>query len=156
DTGGQFPFFPATAREMHSIFDRGWGCPNASWNSTYISFCPGFTTDDVTGHEWSHAFTEFTSGLIYQWQSGALNESYSDVWGESIDQINGRGVDLPNTPRTTGSCTLVSAPAELLVNSPPPIAGIKLAQRASFGPPPTAGGLTGNVVQVDNGSGNDS
>ena len=35
----------------------------------------GFTTDDVTAHEWGHAYTQYTHGLIYQWQSGALNES---------------------------------------------------------------------------------
>ena len=41
-------------------------------------------------HEWGHAYTEYTSGLIYQYQSGALNESYSDVWGETLDLVNGR------------------------------------------------------------------
>ncbi len=47
------------------------------------------TADDVVSHEWGHAYTEYNSGLIYQWQSGALNEAYSDVWGETLDQLNG-------------------------------------------------------------------
>jgi len=88
---------------MDSIFNRGNACPNASWNGTFISFCPGLTTDDVTAHEWAHAYTEYTHRLIYAWQPGALNESYSDIWGETIDRINGRGGDTPDTLRT-GAC----------------------------------------------------
>ena len=46
-------------------------------------------------HEWGHAYTEYTNDLIYQWQPGALNESFSDIWGELVDLINGRGSDTP-------------------------------------------------------------
>lgn len=90
---------------MDSIFNRGYSCPNASWNGVFISFCPGFTTDDITGHEWGHAYTQYSNNLIYAWQSGALNESYSDIWGETVDLINGRGLDVPGGPRTDGSCS---------------------------------------------------
>ena len=65
-------------------------CPNANWNGVTTNYCNGVTSDDVVAHEWGHAYTEYTSGLIYQWQSGALNESYSDIWGETLDLINGR------------------------------------------------------------------
>ena len=41
-------------------------------------------------HEWGHAYTEYSWDGIYQWQPGALNESFSDVWGETVDLINGR------------------------------------------------------------------
>ncbi len=91
---------------MDSIFNRGYSCPNASWNGVFISFCAGLTTDDVTGHEWAHAYTEYTDGLIYQWQSGALNESYSDVVGETVDLINGRGGDDPGGLRAEGVCSI--------------------------------------------------
>jgi Zn-dependent metalloprotease len=64
-------------------------CPNANWNGNTTNFCSGTASDDVVGHEWAHAYTSYTSGLIYAWQSGALNESYSDIWGETIDIING-------------------------------------------------------------------
>jgi len=63
-------------------------CPNASWNGFNINFCDGTATDDIISHEWSHAYTEYTSGLIYSYQSGAINEAYSDIWGETIDLIN--------------------------------------------------------------------
>jgi hypothetical protein len=102
---------------MDAIFNRGGPgqCPNASWNGAFISFCPGFATDDVTGHEWGHAYTEYMHGLIYEWQSGALNESYSDIWGETIDRLNGRDLfPFPNGPRTADSCSIY-------FGAPPPI-----------------------------------
>ena len=43
---------------------------------------------DVTGHELTHAVTQFTANLIYQGQSGALNESMSDVFGSLVKQRN--------------------------------------------------------------------
>jgi Zn-dependent metalloprotease len=90
---------------MDSIFNRGYSCPNASWNGVFISFCQGLTTDDVTGHEWGHAYTDFTDDLIYQWQPGALNESYSDMVGETVDRINGRDDLIAVGARTDGSCS---------------------------------------------------
>ena len=65
-------------------------CPNANWNGTSTNYCSGTSADDVIVHEWTHAYTQETSGLIYSYQSGALNESYSDVFGETVDQINNR------------------------------------------------------------------
>jgi hypothetical protein len=49
--------------------------------------------DDVVGHELTHGVTERTSHLFYYYQSGAINESFSDVWGEYYDQTNGAGND---------------------------------------------------------------
>ncbi|HUP27250.1 MAG TPA: M4 family metallopeptidase [Chloroflexia bacterium] len=43
---------------------------------------------DVVGHEFTHGVTDSTSQLIYEGQSGALNESYSDVFGAMIDRAN--------------------------------------------------------------------
>jgi len=63
-------------------------CPNANWNGVTANYCNGTATDDVIAHEWGHAYTEYTSGLIYAWQSGAMNESFSDIWGETVDLIN--------------------------------------------------------------------
>jgi Zn-dependent metalloprotease len=41
---------------------------------------------DVAGHEYAHAVTQFTADLPYQWQAGALNEHFSDVFGSLIKQ----------------------------------------------------------------------
>ncbi len=43
---------------------------------------------DVVGHEFTHGVTDATANLIYQGQSGALNESYSDVFAAFIDRAN--------------------------------------------------------------------
>ena len=143
--------YDGNGARMISIFNRGDGCPNASWNGTFISFCPGTTTDDVTAHEWGHAYTEYTDGLIYQWQPGALNESYSDIWGETVDRINGRGTDTPDALRTAGACTAFSpAPPSVNITAPAAIAGTLTGGPASFGP--TTFTLGGNVVGVDVGS----
>ncbi len=81
-------------------------CPNANWNGVSTNYCTGVTGDDTVAHEWGHAYTDFTSNLIYQWQSGALNESYSDIWGEVVDLLNGRGTDAPGDPRSDGGCSV--------------------------------------------------
>jgi bacillolysin len=136
---------------MDSIFNRGNGCPNASWGGAFISFCPGTTTDDVTAHEWGHAYTEYTHGLIYAWQPGALNESYSDIWGETVDRLNGRGGDTPDASRSAGACTTSTlAPPTVNILAPAAIAGPKNAGTAAFGP--SAFAVTGNIVGVDVGS----
>ena len=70
--------------------DPSINCPNANWNGVTTNYCTGVTSDDTVAHEWGHAYTEYTSGLIYQWQSGAMNEAYSDIWGETVDMLNNR------------------------------------------------------------------
>jgi Zn-dependent metalloprotease len=147
--------FDAAGATMDAIFNRGYGCPNASWNGLFISFCAGTTTDDITAHEWGHAYTEYTDNLIYQWQPGALNESYSDIWGETVDRLNGRGLDAPDAARTAGSCsTFTPLPPTVTINAPAAIAGVKNAGTAAFGP--IAFALTNDVVLVNDGDGSAS
>lgn len=71
-------------------------CPfqNANWDGHQMTYGDGFASaDDVVAHELTHGFTEFTSHLFYYYQSGAINESISDVFGELIDMSDGRGND---------------------------------------------------------------
>ncbi len=82
-------FVAPEMQRQESVYLVNEQCPNAYWNSTSTNYCPGFDADDVVSHEWSHAYTEYTHGLIYQYQSGALNESYSDIFGETYDLVNG-------------------------------------------------------------------
>ena len=49
--------------------------------------------DDVVAHELTHGVTQYESNLFYWYQSGAINESLSDVFGEYYDQDNGEGND---------------------------------------------------------------
>ena len=41
---------------------------------------------DWLGHEWTHALTRYTANLVYNKESGALNESWSDVFGCMIER----------------------------------------------------------------------
>jgi Zn-dependent metalloprotease len=67
---------------------------NAFWNGKQMVFGDGdniifrdFTRSlDVVGHELAHGVTEFSAGLEYHNQSGALNESFSDVFGSLVKQ----------------------------------------------------------------------
>jgi Thermolysin metallopeptidase, alpha-helical domain/Thermolysin metallopeptidase, catalytic domain len=67
---------------------------NAFWDGRQLVFGDGdgtvfgrFTKPvDVLGHEFTHAVTQFTANLTYQGQSGALNESVSDVFGSCLKQ----------------------------------------------------------------------
>lgn len=52
---------------------------------------------DVTAHEVTHALTESTAGLVYQGESGALNESISDIFASNLDPDDWEiGEDLPD------------------------------------------------------------
>ena len=75
-------------------------CPyrNAFWDSVdeQLVFGDGFAAaDDVVAHELTHGVTEHESQLFYIMQSGAINESLSDIWGEFVDQTNSSGTDTP-------------------------------------------------------------
>jgi len=67
---------------------------NAFWNGAQMTYGDGdgqvftdFTkSDDVIGHELTHGVTQFTAGLDYSDESGALNESISDAFGAMFHQ----------------------------------------------------------------------
>jgi Zn-dependent metalloprotease len=67
---------------------------NAFWNGDRMVFGDGdgtifrgFTSSlSVIGHELTHGVTQYTAGLDYEGQSGALNESVSDVFGALVEQ----------------------------------------------------------------------
>jgi YVTN family beta-propeller protein len=79
---------------VSSVHYREAGYQNAFWNGSQMAYGDGFSAaDDVVGHELTHGVTQYTSNLFYYYQSGAINESLSDVFGEFIDQTNGHGND---------------------------------------------------------------
>jgi len=73
---------------------RGFKYNNAFWDGQQMVFGDGdgvlftdFTSSlDVIGHELTHGVTENTAGLEYHVESGALNESISDVFGSLVKQ----------------------------------------------------------------------
>jgi len=62
---------------------------NAFWDGSAMNFGDGANTFyplvslDVSSHEVSHGFTEQNSGLVYDGQSGGINEAFSDMAGEA-------------------------------------------------------------------------
>ncbi|MEO3938824.1 M4 family metallopeptidase [Dermatophilaceae bacterium Soc4.6] len=69
---------------------------NAFWDGEQMVFGDGdgvyfnrFTASvDVIGHELTHGLTQYTAGLTYVAQSGALNESLSDCFGSMVKQMS--------------------------------------------------------------------
>ena len=44
-----------------------------------------FTTLDMCGHEWTHGVNSHHNGLVYQDESGALDESFADIMGAMVE-----------------------------------------------------------------------
>ncbi|MBI2437867.1 MAG: M4 family metallopeptidase, partial [Lentisphaerae bacterium] len=80
----------ATAYAYVHVFDD---YVNAFWWSPYGFFFgdgDGIIANplgvlDVVGHEFTHAVTEYSANLIYAYEPGALNESFSDIFGAVIE-----------------------------------------------------------------------
>jgi Zn-dependent metalloprotease len=148
DTFGRDSYDNAGAIMKVHNNDPTIACPNANWNGVTTNYCDGVSSDDVVSHEWGHAYTQYTSGLIYQWQAGALNESYSDVWGETIDQVNNRedeGED--DSVRPTQSCDPTAPPKLVMtLTSPAAVAGPCTSVAASFGPEFDTTGVTATAI----------
>jgi len=70
---------------------------NAYWNGDQMVFGEGYAAPlDVTAHELTHAITDRTADLVYECQSGALNESFSDIFASNVDTDDWEiGEDLP-------------------------------------------------------------
>lgn len=75
---------------IHAHYSKNY--VNAFWNGSYAAFGDGdgvsfreLTSADVVGHELTHGVTDFTSDLVYQNESGALNESFSDMVGTALE-----------------------------------------------------------------------
>ena len=67
---------------------------NAFWDGSRMTYGDGdgvnygpLVSLDICGHEIAHGVTEYSANLVYSYQSGALNESFSDIFGESIEKF---------------------------------------------------------------------
>lgn len=66
---------------------------NAFWDGSRMTYGDGDATNsnkpltslDVCGHEITHGVTERTSALVYSYESGAMNEAFSDIFGTAIE-----------------------------------------------------------------------
>ncbi len=71
---------------------------NAYWNGSVMTYGDGngtsylpLTSLEIVGHEMTHGVTEFSAALVYSGESGALNESFSDLMGNTIRFENDPG-----------------------------------------------------------------
>jgi Zn-dependent metalloprotease len=88
---------------------------NAMWAGSFSFFGSGdgilygpFVSLDIVGHELAHGVTQYSANLVYENESGALNESFSDIFGTSAeyfvegnengDWIIGENIVLTGTP----------------------------------------------------------
>ncbi len=82
-----------TSSLITSAVHYGTNYNNAGWNGSYMVYGDGdgttfssLVTIDIAGHELTHGVTEFTANLTYLNESGALNESMSDVFGTMVNR----------------------------------------------------------------------
>lgn len=83
--------------------DDSTGCGNAwyFYGYDYIYICDNMLTEELLAHEYTHGITYYTAELALTFEQGALNESYSDIFGSAMDknwEID-EDTDYPNPMR---------------------------------------------------------
>ena len=78
---------------MSSTAHYGTNINNAMWTGAQVWYGDGDGTQtgpmtplDICAHEWTHAVLQAEAVLNYQGESGALNEAWSDIFGETIEK----------------------------------------------------------------------
>lgn len=100
---------------LKSTVHYGRSYNNAFWNGQQMVYGDGDGTTfiplsgalDVVAHELTHAVTDFSSDLVYQYESGALNEAISDIFGTLAEFHDNNNPDFEigediYTPKTAG------------------------------------------------------
>lgn len=84
--------FDGNGAAINSFVSYKSGYVNAFWDGQRMTYGDGdgvnygpLVSLDIVGHELTHAVTEYSAGLVYQNEPGALNESFSDIQGETIE-----------------------------------------------------------------------
>jgi len=102
---------------IRSTVHYGSNYDNAFWNGQQMVygdgsgqyFGPLALSGDIVVHELTHAITQYEAGLVYQYESGALNEAFSDIFAASAQAWGSGGISsatwqlaedvwTPNTP----------------------------------------------------------
>ena len=96
--------FDGNDAKIKSYIHSGIGYDNAFWNGKVMTYGDGsypakangfkpLTSLDVCGHEIGHAVCSFTSDLVYERESGAMNEGFSDIWAACIEYFAVKNID---------------------------------------------------------------
>jgi len=89
---------------IRSYIHYGPAYDNAFWNGSVMTYGDGSGTSvnagfrplvslDVCGHEIGHGICTFTSDLVYEKESGAMNEGLSDIWAACVERFVKLNVD---------------------------------------------------------------
>lgn len=139
------------------VHDNAEGAVNAFWDGTQAHFGDGDVSTggkyfglsnlDVSAHELTHAVTQYTSKLVYAGESGALNESFSDVFGSLVEHANAPDEDA--NMKIAEGCTADGTPFRSMLH-PASVGGQPdhVTKQTSKGAAPTKdndwGGVHGN------------
>jgi len=130
------------------VTERGRPMDNAFWNGALMAYGDGDALFDplpgaldVAAHEMTHGVIERTVPLEYRFQSGALNESFADVFAAMVDRQDWQiGEDIVKTNAT---------PAGALRNMANPHNGA--STRAAFWQPDHMDEFVALTINQDNG-----
>ncbi|CAM1343779.1 M4 family metallopeptidase [Tenacibaculum amylolyticum] len=105
--------FDGEGTPIRSYVHVGINYDNAFWDGTVMSYGDGssngqegngdfdaLTSIDIAAHEIGHAVCSNTADLLYQRESGALNEGFSDIWGAAVEHF-AKGNGNNTTPDET-------------------------------------------------------
>jgi len=77
---------------LYSWVRYGEQLNNAYWNGNWMIYGDGdgvyfnsLTTPDIVGHEITHGIIDYTANLKYEFESGALNESFADIFAKIFE-----------------------------------------------------------------------
>jgi Zn-dependent metalloprotease len=100
----------ATVRYCSRSSACPWNNGQWHWSDQQAVFGRGWArADDIVGHEFTHGVLDHEARLFYHYQSGAINESLADIFGELIDLSDPRGRDTAFTRWKIGEDTPVGA-----------------------------------------------
>ncbi|HFK1548954.1 TPA: M4 family metallopeptidase [Bacillus albus] len=135
--------------KLRSVVHVGENWNNAGWNGVYMSygdgdgkmFIPFSASLDVVAHELTHAVTEHTANLEYQDESGALNESLSDIFGVMVDRDDWETGEDIYTPDIAGDAMRSLSDPSSIPNPLDPTMGYPDHYRHYYSTPYDNGGV---------------
>jgi Zn-dependent metalloprotease len=87
-----------------------WNNAEWTWSRQQAAFGRGWAgADDIVAHEFVHGILDHEAPLFYHYQSGAINESFADVFGELVDLSYPKGNDRPRVKWRIGEDTPIGA-----------------------------------------------
>lgn len=107
---------------LRCLVNYGNNVNNAFWNGQHVVYgAPSqgnqaMTTYDITGHEFTHGMIQHSAGLIYSYESGAINEALADIFGMALEyDVTGIlnweiGEETGNTLRSLSDPSLYDQP----------------------------------------------